>query len=154
MDEGTTFHIQIPVVTSGEGLSEPLVELSGHTPTRHILIVDDEPNIREILQRSLEFERYTVDLAEDGQEAWRKLGVMKYDCVVLDLKMPVMGGQELFQRIAEVDPDLTGKVLFITGDTANPENNDFLSSKSNPVLIKPFEPKEFRHQLKTLLDPD
>ncbi|MCH8799661.1 MAG: hypothetical protein IH963_02005 [Chloroflexi bacterium] len=73
---------------------------------------------------------------------------------VLDLKMPVIEGQELFKKIEDAAPDMASNVLFITGDPANPENCDFLSSKSNLVLIKPFELKDFRRQLSALMYPD
>ena len=44
--------------------------------------------IQDMLRRSLERDRYTVDLAANGEEAWTKLRALRYDCVVLDLKMP------------------------------------------------------------------
>ena len=51
------------------------------TTTKHILVVDDEPQIRNLLGKYLESERYTVDLAEDGREAGRKLANIDYDCI-------------------------------------------------------------------------
>ena len=88
--------------------------------------MDDEPKIRELLQKSLVVERYTVALAENAQEAWRKLSSMTYDCVLLDLKMPVMGAKSFYTRINEVDESLEQKVLFITGDTIGRDTRDFL----------------------------
>ena len=82
------------------------------TSTRHILVVDDEPHIRNLLRRSLELERYTVDLANDGEEAWRKLRTLRYDCILLDLKMPRMSGRELYQLIHRADEAASRKVIF------------------------------------------
>ena len=64
--------------------------------SKHLLVVDDEPHIGNLLVRSLEMEHYTVDLADGGEDAVRKLTSMDYDCILLDLKMPGMSGKELF----------------------------------------------------------
>ena len=110
--------------------------------TKHLLVVDDEPHIRDLLRRYLELERYTVDLADDGQQAWRKLANMQYDCILLDLKMPGMSGPELYQLIQEIIEPLASKVVFITGDTVNPDTRDFISKTGNPVITKPFRLEE------------
>ena len=93
-----------------------------------------------------------MDLAENGQEAWRKLSAMVYDCVVLDLKMPVMGGQELYTRINEADEPLAQKVLFITGDTIGRDTRDFLIATGRQVLHKPFNIRELLGKVKTLTE--
>ncbi len=82
-------------------------------------MVDDEPYIRDLLRKYFELEPYTVDLAHDGREAWRKLRDINYDCILLDLKMPGMSGQELYRRIQEIDEPLATRVVFITGDTVS-----------------------------------
>ena len=76
------------------------------------MVVDDEPQIRNLLRKYLESERYTVDLADDGHEAWRKLANMDYDCILLDLKMPGMSGSELYQLITEISETLAKKIVF------------------------------------------
>ena len=114
--------------------------------------MDDQPIIRELLQKCLELERYTVDLAENGKEAWRKLCAITYDCVVLDLKMPVMGGKELYTLINEVDETLAQKVLFITGDTISRDTGDFLTASGLQVLHKPFDIQELLGKVRTLTE--
>ncbi len=105
-----------------------------------------------MLHRALELERYTVDLAENGEEAWRKICAMHYDCVVLDLKMPVMGGRELYNLINEVDESLVQKVLFITGDTIGRDTRDFLTATGRQVLHKPFDIQELLGKVRTLTE--
>ena len=154
--ESTTFHITLPVVVPDEIMVfRSPTSASRINTTRHLLVVDDEPHIRDLLRKYLETERYTVDLAEDGQEAWRKIQNIKYDCILLDLKMPGMSGQELYQLIQGISEPLASKVVFITGDTVSPETSSFLDSAGNPVLTKPFSIRELEEEvLRAVLKSD
>ncbi len=81
--------------------------------TFSILIADDEKNIREGLGKALEMEGYEVILAEDGQEAFERVGDEEVDLVIADLKMPRMSGEELLRRIVDMHP--TVPVIILTG---------------------------------------
>ncbi|MFQ6026502.1 MAG: response regulator [Dehalococcoidia bacterium] len=142
---GTTFHFELPVTSPPEEEREP-------STTKHFLVVDDEPNIRDLLARSLTKERYTVDLAENGQEAWRKVQSVSYDLIIMDLKMPEMSGPELFQHIKEYNPELAEKTIFITGDLVSPNTLAFVIDAGNPTLTKPFELEHLRMQIRTSLE--
>lgn len=67
----------------------------------HILIIDDERSIRSTLKEILEFEKFTVDLAEDGPSGLKKLTDNRYDVALCDIKMPLMDGMELLQKAQE-----------------------------------------------------
>ena len=69
----------------------------------YILIVDDDADFREGIRTELERKGYEVDEAEDGQQALVKLGEKPPLLVLLDLKMPVMNGRELMQRLRATD---------------------------------------------------
>ena len=137
--KGATFHIELPIVAP-EGVTTPPSAGSAVVagPTAHLLIVDDEPLIRELFAQLFEKQHYTVDLAANGREAWGKLASVAYDCVLLDLKMPGMSGQELYRLIERYNKELARKVIFITGDTADPATGDFIKAANNPVMSKPF----------------
>jgi DNA-binding NtrC family response regulator len=64
-----------------------------------ILIIDDEKSIRSTLREILEYEKYTIDEAADGQEGLEKLITTKYDLALCDVKMPKMDGLELLERV-------------------------------------------------------
>ena len=64
-----------------------------------ILIIDDEKSIRSTLREILEYEKYTIDEAQDGQEGLEKLISTKYDIALCDVKMPNMDGIELLERV-------------------------------------------------------
>ena len=151
--QGATFHIELPIVgpMQAPAMAESLPQLSVGS-AKHLLVVDDETNIRDLLARCLAKERYTVDLAENGQEAWRKVRRRSYDWVILDLKMPGMSGQQLYQTLREYNPELAKKTIFITGDTLSRDTLDFLSKVGNPVLSKPIDLEELHRLIVQSLD--
>ena len=79
----------------------------------HILVVDDEKNIREGLGKVLELDGYKVSLAADGQAAAELLGRGDIDLVITDLKMPKLSGEELLRRTSSEHPNLP--VIILTG---------------------------------------
>ena len=150
--EGAAFHIELPVVAP-EGETDRQSTTPGQTKhfEANLLVVDDEPLIRNLLAKFLTMQHFSVDLAEEGYEAWRKLQSRTYDCILLDLKMPGMSGTELYGLIQAADTEVARKVIFITGDTVNPTTRDFIEANPNPVMIKPFELKELHSQVLELV---
>ncbi len=150
---GATFHIELP--TSRDKL-EDVVTVTHNRVTAvesheldagrqfRILVVDDEPDAREFISRALSEEGHAVDLAEDGEEAWRKLQAGSYDRILMDLRMPKVDGQELYSRIQATMVELASKVIFMTGDTLSDETEKFLSGTGCPAISKPFELDELR----------
>jgi two-component system, NtrC family, response regulator AtoC len=111
-----------------------------------VLVVDDERNIRESIQRLLELEGIESASASDGREASALLRAEAFDAVVTDLRMPVMGGQELLERMR--DEGFRCPVIMIS---ALGEINDAVKAlKTGAVdyLIKPFDPDELIHKIK------
>jgi len=78
-----------------------------------ILVIDDERSIRNTLKDILEYEKFEVDLAEDGIEGLEKAGQTKYDVILCDIKMPRMDGMEVLEKLLLKDPDNT--VVMISG---------------------------------------
>ena len=83
-----------------------------------------------------------MDVAKDGREAWQMIQNKKYDYTFLDLRMPGMSGQDLFQLIQGIGERPPSKIIFITGDTMTPETLDFIAHTGIPVLTKPFSLEE------------
>ncbi|NEN22450.1 sigma-54-dependent Fis family transcriptional regulator [Cryomorpha ignava] len=79
----------------------------------HILIIDDERSIRNTLKEILEFEKFTVDLAEDGPEGLKKLTEGAYDVALCDIKMPKMDGIEVLQKALEAEVETP--IVMISG---------------------------------------
>jgi len=79
----------------------------------HILVIDDERSIRNTLKEILEYEKFTVDLAEHGAEGLEKYGNGSYDIVLCDIKMPEMDGLEVLEKISQQEGD--AQVIMISG---------------------------------------
>ncbi|MCC7271209.1 MAG: response regulator, partial [Alphaproteobacteria bacterium] len=95
------------------------------------------------VQSLLRREGHAADLAADGAEALRRIARRRYDLVVADIHMAGMDGTELFGRLEQQHPDLRERVLFVTGDVANPELEQFFVLAGRPVLAKPFDDERF-----------
>jgi len=78
-----------------------------------ILVIDDERSIRNTLKDILEYEKYSVDLAEDGIKALDKIKTASYDVILCDIKMPGMDGIEVLEKLQELMPDTP--VVMISG---------------------------------------
>ena len=78
-----------------------------------ILVIDDERSIRNTLKDILEYEKYEVDLAEDGKKGIEKVKQVEYDIVLCDIKMPGMDGIEVLEKLTEMAPDTP--VVMISG---------------------------------------
>jgi two-component system, OmpR family, response regulator MprA len=115
----------------------------------HVLVVDDEPAVRESLRRALGFERYDVDLAGDGAEALDLILERRYDAVVLDVAMPVMDGIETCERL-RAGGDHT-PVLMLTARDAVDDRVAGLDAGADDYLVKPFALKELSARLRALL---
>ena len=77
---------------------------------------------------------------------------MEYDCILLDLKMPGMNGRQLYELMKHNSPDLTKKVVLITGDTVSLDTRDYLYQTGNAVVTKPFQLNELLQSVQAIWD--
>ena len=147
---GATFHVELPVPAPPRRRSStPTVERPPVASLR-VLVVDDEPNARDLMARILEGDGHIVETASDGNEAAERIRSGAYDCVVADIRMPGLSGQELYRLAEQTMPELAGKFIFVTGDTMSPETFEFLSSTASRHLMKPFDAGELRKHVAEL----
>ena len=109
---------------------------------RNVLIVDDEPAIRNILARIISGKGHQTHTVPNGKAALAELDKKVYDLLIVDLKMFGLSGKKLYETLNKEQPDIANKIIFITGDTMTEETNDFLASSGRPYLAKPFSPDE------------
>jgi PAS domain S-box-containing protein len=110
---------------------------------RTILIIDDEPAIRQGLRRYFTRKGWVVEESPDGADALARLlrpeALRIYDVIVCDLKMAGVSGMDVYDRMRGAAPALADRFILSTGDTSAPDVSGFLASVSVPVLEKPFE---------------
>lgn len=102
----------------------------------NILVIDDEPGIREGCRRALAPQGYNVDVAGTGGTGLRKLKEGSFDLVLLDLMMPGMSGIEALGRIREIDPDIV--VIIITGYATVEAAVKTIKNGAYDFISKPF----------------
>jgi len=102
-----------------------------------VLIVDDEPDVRQLLYDFLTGRDYEVLLASDGLDAIQMVERMKPDLVLLDVVMPGMNGVETLRRIAEIDPPL--RVIMVTANSDIGLTSRLLAMGAVDYIPKPFD---------------
>jgi two-component system response regulator MprA len=114
-----------------------------------VLVVDDEPAVRESISRSLRFEGYEVELAADGESALKFQAARPADAVVLDVMMPVIDGLETCRRLRAAGDRVP--VLMLTARRAIGDRVTGLDAGADDYLVKPFALEELLARLRALL---
>ena len=152
---GATFHMELPILAPEESPAPPPQPspgpVQGRSAPQRILVVDDEDGIRELMLKVLAKDGRTVEGTSDGEEALRLIAQRRYNCIIMDLKMPNLSGPHLYQRLAETDPRLAERVIFLTDDAGGCGTKEFLDSTAAAVMNKPFNLVELRKQIEELL---
>ncbi|WP_306327344.1 response regulator transcription factor [Streptomyces venezuelae] len=120
-----------------------------HTEAERILIVDDEPAVREALRRSLAFEGYGTQDAVDGLDALARMESYAPDLVVLDVQMPRMDGLTAARRIRASGS--TVPILMLTARDTVGDRVTGLDAGADDYLVKPFELDELFARIRALL---
>ncbi|GGR13554.1 response regulator transcription factor [Streptomyces netropsis] len=120
----------------------------GDQPAR-ILIVDDEPAVREALRRSLAFEGYGTELAVDGLDALDKVDAFDPELIVLDVLMPRMDGLTAARRLRAAGT--TVPILMLTARDTIGDRVTGLDAGADDYLVKPFELDELLARIRALL---
>lgn len=106
--------------------------------TARILIVDDEPALRRTLERALTNHHYDVVAVADPNSAYQMLSEATFDLVLLDLRLPQIGGDTLYLAIIRHWPRLRDRVILMSGDPWSEQQHWPKELASCPVLAKPF----------------
>lgn len=140
---GAVFTVSIPVTASDNTVPAPAAPVADDGPRKTVLVVDDEPEIRDMIAEILG-PQHRVVTATSGREALARIGAGHYDVVLTDVRMPDVDGRALYEQIAQRWPRLADRVAFVTGDTLTSTLSDFVKASGRPVLEKPFLPAEVR----------
>jgi len=117
---------------------------------KHVLVVDDEPEMLRLLSRVLSSAEYRVTAAPGGPAALAMLGSEEIDLIVTDYRMPDMSGRELIAALRGQRPGL--KALVVTGSPPS-DGEDREWWDQQPHLEKPFSPRSLRNVVVGLIGP-
>jgi CheY-like chemotaxis protein len=144
--DGAVFRVTLPAVEEAPPGPTPdgAVAVPAASAGR-ALVVDDEPEIADMLAEILEGQGYRVRIAASGEDAKAQLAVRDFDLVLSDLRMPGIDGPTLYAWVRAERPHLLPRFGFVTGDTMGPAAVRFLAESGVPSLEKPFTPKGLRN---------
>ncbi|HUQ45958.1 MAG TPA: PAS domain S-box protein [Gemmatimonadaceae bacterium] len=138
--EGATFLVELPLLPPKEralpGAKQPG---AAAMPPRRMLVADDETTLRTAISTFLRSLGHHVTTAAGGLQARALMDENEYDVVLLDLRMPDLAGDTLYDELCQRDPRHAGRVVFVTGDVQSEEARRFLSRADRPVVGKPFQ---------------
>jgi PAS domain S-box-containing protein len=135
---GTTFEIDLPLAATEAVEKGHETDVPARIAKAHVLVVDDEPHVRDLLGDMLRRAGCEVRTCQDGIEAialfsevWREI-----DVVILDMVLPRMGGRDIFAALRRIDPKIN--VLLVSGYSLDGETQSLLDAGARGFLEKPF----------------
>ena len=115
----------------------------------HILVVDDDDDIRSLVKKYLYDNNFLITTAENAEDAKKKIELIKFDLIILDIMMPGKSGLEF---ISENKKKLQTPIILLTAKGEPNERIEGLEMGADDYLPKPFEPKELILRIKNILD--
>jgi CheY-like chemotaxis protein len=115
---------------------EKLKKQNGDRPLKRLLVVDDDPNIPDMVRQLLEESSYQVESASDGQEAWERIQKDRPDAILLDLMMPKMDGFALIDRLNQDAQYADLPVIVLTAKLLSKKERDSLNDSVGRVIQK------------------
>jgi two-component system NtrC family sensor kinase len=149
---GAVFCLRLPII----GASPPPAPTAARPdevaePHSRVLVVDDEPELADLLRAMLEGAGHEVATAESGAVALELLGEARFDAIICDMRMPDLDGAGLWRAVRERDPALARRMLFVTGDTLSRAARQLLDESGCPSLDKPFARADLLASLRAAL---
>ena len=140
-EQGTTFALYLPATNSAEIKNAHNSTQNEIQPTGHILVVDDEPQLRDIAGSMLESFGYTAKTVSSGEEAIAIMQEETFDLVVIDMMMePGMNGRQTYEKIIKIKPGQ--KALIASGYSENHEVKRAIALGAGGFIKKPYSMRE------------
>jgi DNA-binding response OmpR family regulator len=137
-----------PGYRRGRWLAKMVVMLDAPPMTARVLIIEDDPNVAEVVARYLEREGYRVRIVSDGRAGLEAALAELPDLVVLDLMLPSLGGLEICRRLRSVAPVA---VIMLTARGEEADRIAGLELGADDYIAKPFSPRELTARVKAVL---
>jgi CheY-like chemotaxis protein len=119
-----------------------------------VLVIDDEPDLPEVIAEMLGALGYQVETAPDGAAALDRLERgHRFDLILSDVRMPGLDGPAFYQALEHRHPELVGRVVFMTGNILTEDTADFFAATGAPCLRKPFATEDLQRVFEQVLAP-
>ena len=146
-DWGASFTIRLPIEAGEIETQTPRPEIPrSQKEFGKILAVDDERDTVSFISSALSNE-FQIEIATDGNTALDKLRNNTYNCILMDLRMAPPDGKAIYNWLRENQPREEKKIIFMTGDTFEPNTREFIRRTGNLLLLKPFQIRELRERI-------
>ncbi len=143
----TRFRVTLPRRPHGTATAAPPAAPSANGARLRVLVVDDEPSVVRVIQRTLSAS-HDVETAVSASEALALIEARPFDAVLCDLAMPGTSGVELFEAARKLRPALEGHFIVMTGGAVSPRGRAFLDAWKGPQLDKPFSTQRLEQVLR------
>lgn len=148
---GTTFRVELPAQEALVYSTPPPRADLPAVPSTRILLIDDEPALCAVVRRVLRGEHEVVGLLDARQALELLERDAAFDVIICDIMMPYMSGIEFFENLRQRYPELTSRVVFMTGGAFHAPAQRFLRTLANPTLDKPFETRALQEAIAQVL---
>jgi signal transduction histidine kinase/CheY-like chemotaxis protein len=142
----TRFHMEFPAAAGTNHLRSTAVASSA----LRILVVDDEPEMLNVLKQSLGRKGHHVECTSTGKRALQLLSKNKFDVLLLDMHLPEMDGKAIVLRLEAMDPPVSVRPIIVTGDSMSTDTAVFAENHRLPIVMKPID----FNRLDKLLQPN
>ncbi len=115
----------------------------------HILVVDDDDRIRELVKQYLDENNYLITTANSGEDAEKKINIIRFDLIILDIMMPGQSGLDFTNKNKK---KIETPIILLTAKGEASDRIEGLETGADDYLAKPFEPKELLLRIKNILD--
>jgi CheY-like chemotaxis protein len=149
---GTVFRARLPV-SRGEAAPTPAPQTAPAVRRSRILVVDDEEGLCSAIKRMLESEHEILTLSSAGEALQLLRGGASFDLILCDLMMPEMTGMDFHAELAQSQPDIAAKMVFMTGGAFTENASRFLDRHPGRYIDKPFKPAVLRERVRILVGP-
>ena len=145
-----TFNQRSSHVESVEAIKSPSENSVDTSRGIRLLLADDVLENRLLIRKMLERENVEIDTASNGEEVIEALKENYYDCLLLDIQMPIVSGEEVLQWIKEQPEKIVGHIITLTANARAEEMSNYIELGSDDYLAKPVNKEMLRNKIKAL----
>jgi DNA-binding NtrC family response regulator len=119
-------------------VSEALPELSSTVTKGTVLLLEDDPQFKEIMNEFLRAQGFQVVSVQNGVEGVHEVLANDFEVILCDMMMPTLPGDMFFRAVERMRPHLCNRFIFMTGHRGSGKVNDFIRTVNGTILAKPF----------------